>query len=41
MLSDTPTGAMTVQRQTIKGQRAGRGPIPGNPYPFLQIVGII
>ena len=24
MLSDTPTGAMTVQRQTIKGQRAPR-----------------
>ena len=41
MLSDTPTSAMTVLRLTIKGQKVGSGPIPGNLCPFPKIVGII
>ena len=41
MLSDTPTGTITVLRLTIKGQRVGGGPIPGNPRPFPKIFGII
>ena len=28
-------------KATIKGQRVGGGPIPGNPHPFPEIVGII
>ena len=40
-LNDMPTGAMTVPRPTIKGQKVGSGPIPGNPHPFPEIVGII
>ena len=28
-------------RLTMKGQRVGGGPIPGNPCPFLKIFGII
>ena len=35
-LNDTPTGAMTVLRQ-----KKGVGPIPGNPHPFPEIIGII
>ena len=38
---DMPTGARTVLRPTIKGQKVGSGPIPGNSYPFSEIVGII
>jgi len=41
MLNDKPTGAMTVLRPTIKGQKAGGGPIPGNPHLFPEIVGIL
>ena len=41
MLNDTTTGAMTVQRLTIVGQKVGGGPIPGNFHPFPKIVGII
>ena len=41
MLNDTPTSTMTVPRLTIKGQKGGSGPIPGNPRPFPEIVGII
>ena len=41
MLSDTPTSTMAVPRLTIKGQKVGAGPIPGNPCPFSKIVGII
>ena len=36
MLSDTPTGAMTVPKLTIKGPKMGRGLIPG----CLKILGI-
>ena len=32
-LNDTRTGTMIVHRITIKGQKAGRGPIPRNPAP--------
>jgi len=39
MLNDTATGPMTIQRPIIKSQSGG--PIPGNPHPFPQIVGII
>ena len=35
-LNDTPTGTMIVHRITIKGQKAGRGPIPRNPAPSLK-----
>ena len=41
MLSDTPTSAMTILRPIINGQKVGRGPVPGNPHPFPQIIGII
>ena len=41
MLNDTLTGAMTVPRLTIKGQKMGSDPIPGNPCPFPKIVEII
>ena len=41
MLNDTPTRAMTVLRLTIKGQKVGGGPIPGNLHPFSKIIGII
>ena len=41
MLSDTPTGTLTVLRLTIKGKKVGSGPIPRNPHPFLKIVGLI
>ena len=34
MLNDTPTSAMTVPRLTIKGQKLGGDPIPGNRHPF-------
>jgi len=40
MLSDTLTGAMTVQRPTIKGQKVGGAPIPGNCHSFSKIVRI-
>ena len=40
-LNDTPIGAMTVPRLTIKDQKVGGGPILGNLRPFPQIVGII
>ena len=33
MLNDTATGTTTAPRLTIKGQKAGIGPIPGNPHP--------
>ena len=39
-LNNTPTRVMTVRRLTIKGQKVGGGPIPGNPS-FPRIVGII
>ena len=39
--NDIPTGARTVPRLTIKGQKVGSGPIPGNLPPFPKIVGII
>ena len=35
-LNDTPTGTMIVHRITIKGQKAGRGPILRNPAPSLK-----
>ena len=41
MLNDTPTSAMTLLRPTIKGQKVGHGPIPGNPCPFPQIIEIL
>lgn len=41
MLTDIPTAAMIVPRLTRKGPKVGYGPIPGNPYPFYKIVGII
>ena len=41
MLHDLSTGAMTVPRPTIKGQKVGGDPIPGNLHPFPKIVGII
>jgi len=41
MLNDTPTDAMTVPRLIIKGQKVSSGPIPRNPCPFPQTVGII
>ena len=41
MLNNTPTGATTVSRPTVKGQKVGGGPIPGKPRPFPKIVGII
>ena len=34
------TSAMTILRSTIKGQKVGGGPVPGNPYPFLKRVEI-
>ena len=37
----TPPSAMTVLRPTIKGQKVGSGPVPGNLGPFPKIVGII
>ena len=36
-----PTGALTIPRLTIKGQKVGSDPIPGNPHPFFKVVGII
>ena len=41
MLNDAPTSAMTVLSLTIKGQKVGGGPIPGNPHRFPKIIGII
>ena len=41
MLNDIPTDAMTVPRLIIKGQKVSSGPLPRNPFPFPQIVGII
>ena len=41
MLNDIPTGAMTVPGPITKGQKVGRGPIPGNPRHFPEIAGII
>ena len=40
---NTPIGAMTVLRSTIKDQRVGGGPIPENPcsFPHTQKRGII
>lgn len=35
LLNDTPAGAMVLPRLTIKGQKVGGGPIPGNPHPLL------
>jgi hypothetical protein len=32
--------AMIVSRSTIKDQKVGRGPIPGNLHPFSKIVGM-
>ena len=32
---------MTVLRLTIKCQKVGSGPIPGNLHPFPEIMGII
>ena len=40
-LNDTPTGALTVPRLIIKGQKVGRGPIPGNLHSFSELVGTI
>ena len=40
-LNDTPTGARTVPRLPIKGQKADGSPIPRNPHPFPETVGII
>ena len=33
-LNDSATRAMTVLKPTIKVQKGGGGPIPGNPLPF-------
>jgi len=41
MLNGTPTGAMTIVRLTIKGQKVGGSPILGTVCPFPNIVGII
>ena len=41
IINDTPTGAMTVPRPTIKDQQVCGGPIPGNPHPFPKITGIL
>ena len=41
MLSDTPTGVVAVLKPPIKGQKVGSDPIPGNPCPFPEVVGII
>ena len=40
-LNDTPTGAMTAPRLTIKNREVGGGPILGNPLRFPRITGII
>lgn len=40
MFGDMPTGAMTVLRLTLEGQKEGSGLIPGNPCFFPQIAGI-
>ena len=40
-LNVTPTGATTVPRPTVKGQKVGGGPISGNLRPFSKIIGII
>ena len=36
-----PIVTRTVLRSTIKGQKVGGGPIPGNPHTFLEIAGKI
>ena len=41
MLNDTPTGAMTVLRLTISGQKLGDDPVPGTLSHFSKIVEII
>ena len=41
MLSDMPTGAVTVLKLIIKGQKVGSGPISGNPGSFSKIIRII
>ena len=33
--------AMTVLSLTMKGQKVGGGPVPGNPHPFFKTIGII
>ena len=40
-LNDTPTGALTVPRLIINGQKVGGGPIPGNLHSFSKVVGTI
>ena len=40
-LNDTPTGALTVPRLIIKGQKVGGGPVPGNLHSFSKVVGTI
>ena len=40
-LSATPMETMTVSTPTIREQKVGGDPIPGNPHPFPKIVGII
>ena len=41
IMTFTPTSAVTFPRLTIKGQKVGSGPIPGNLDPFSKTVGII
>ena len=41
MLNDIPTGAMKIPKLTIKDQKVGSGPTPGNPCPFPERAGII
>ena len=40
-LNDTPTGALTVPRLIIKGQKVGGGTVPGNLHSFSKVVGTI
>ena len=40
-LNDMPSQAIKVPKPTIKGQKMGGGPIPGNSCLFLKILEII
>ena len=39
--SDTPMETMRVSTPTVREQKAGRDPVPGNPHPFPKTAGII
>jgi len=38
-LNDMPTGTMTVQRPSVKGQKLGSGPIPRSRHPSPTVLG--